>query len=173
MTLNMKTELYEIVCWPDVQELFGMDGFRENSYLANDDKLGSSAYFVSKEWLRANVEKFDVNARFQDFRDTLSAEVLDMIRKAGGRIDLGGGSVALEFTSVRYYNDVLGDVMAVSLTLSEEEPDRVLFTYVTPEWCENNSDYIDEGDDEAEHEVALDELSANELYSILKLINIG
>lgn len=118
-----------------------------------------------------NNNRFDVNARFQDFRDSLSAEVLNMVRKAGGRIDLGGGSVALEFTSVRYYNDVLGDVMAVSLTLSEEEPDRVMFTYVTPEWCEDNSDYIEEGDDETEYKVALDELSANELYNILKLIN--
>lgn len=166
----MTTELYEIVRWPDVQNLFGMEGFRENSFLANDEELGSSAYFVNKEWLRANVEQFDVNTRFQEFRDSLIAQVLDLVTRAGGRIDLGGGSVALEFTSVLYYNDVLGDVRAESLTVSEEDPSRVVFTYVTPQWCEDNSDYIKEGYGEEEHGVALDELSANELYNILKHI---
>lgn len=46
---------YEVVTWPDVQELMGLHGFEENSYLINDDKgvedFGSSAYFVSVEWL--------------------------------------------------------------------------------------------------------------------------
>lgn len=46
---------YEVVTWPDVQELMGLYGFEENSYLVNDDKgvedFGSSAYFVSVEWL--------------------------------------------------------------------------------------------------------------------------
>ena len=46
---------YEVVTWPDVQELMTIDGFRENSYLVNDEKgiedFGSSAYFVSVDWL--------------------------------------------------------------------------------------------------------------------------
>lgn len=46
---------YEVVTWPDVQELMGLCGFEENSYLINDDKgiedFGSSAYFVRTDWL--------------------------------------------------------------------------------------------------------------------------
>lgn len=46
---------YEVVTWPDVQELMTIDGFRENSYLVNDEKgiedFGSSAYFVNVDWL--------------------------------------------------------------------------------------------------------------------------
>lgn len=45
---------YIVITWPDVQELFEVEGFRENSYLINDDKgiedFGSSAYFVDKDW---------------------------------------------------------------------------------------------------------------------------
>ena len=46
---------YEVICWPEVQGLFDWPGFREHSYLINDDKgmedFGSSAYFVESEWL--------------------------------------------------------------------------------------------------------------------------
>lgn len=51
----MKREVYEIVCWPDIQFLLNIDGFEENAYLINDDKgmqeFGSSAYFVNSDWL--------------------------------------------------------------------------------------------------------------------------
>ena len=57
----MKKKTYEVVCWPEVQELFGWPGFRENSYLVNDEKgmedFGSSAYFVDSEWLRGIEEE--------------------------------------------------------------------------------------------------------------------
>ncbi len=47
-------ERYIIVIWPEVQDLMDYAGFRENSYLINDDKglddFGSSAYFVNEEW---------------------------------------------------------------------------------------------------------------------------
>lgn len=40
--------------------LFEIDGFRENSYLINDDHglddFGSSAYFVNKEWYDQNAK---------------------------------------------------------------------------------------------------------------------
>ena len=46
---------YVIVTWPESQDLMEKPGFRENSYLVNDDKgiedFGSSAYFVDEEWL--------------------------------------------------------------------------------------------------------------------------
>lgn len=51
----MKKETFEVVCWPDVQHLMELEGFRENAYLVNDDKgmleFGNSAYFVRSEWL--------------------------------------------------------------------------------------------------------------------------
>lgn len=47
--------LYEIIQWPEIQELMDIEGFRENSYLVNDEQgineYGSSAYFVNKTWL--------------------------------------------------------------------------------------------------------------------------
>ena len=46
---------YIVVQWPEVQELMDKEGFKENSFLVNDplglDEFGSSAYFVSTEWL--------------------------------------------------------------------------------------------------------------------------
>lgn len=49
-------DTYEIVCWPDVQHLFELEGFYDNSYLVSDNKgledFGSSAYFVNSKWLK-------------------------------------------------------------------------------------------------------------------------
>ena len=46
---------YDVVLWPDSQDLMELDGFDENSYLINDEEglemFGSSAYVVSKMWL--------------------------------------------------------------------------------------------------------------------------
>ena len=47
--------MYQVIQWPEIQELMDLHGFRENSFLINDplglDEFGSSAYFVSKNWL--------------------------------------------------------------------------------------------------------------------------
>lgn len=52
--------LYIVVTWPETQMLFEIDGFRENSYLINDDHglddFGSSAYFVNEEWYDQNAK---------------------------------------------------------------------------------------------------------------------
>ena len=49
---------YTVVTWPEVQLLMDLKGFREHSYLINDDRglddFGSSAYFVEIEWLSKN-----------------------------------------------------------------------------------------------------------------------
>lgn len=46
---------YTVITWPDIQELMDIPGFRDNSYLINDEKgiedFGSSAYFVDEDWL--------------------------------------------------------------------------------------------------------------------------
>ena len=47
--------LYTVVTWPEAQELIELEGFKENSYLINDEKgiskFGYSAYFVNMDWL--------------------------------------------------------------------------------------------------------------------------
>ena len=48
---------YILVEWPDVQYLMGKEGFKENSSLADEEKFGSSAYFVSEEWYDKNYEE--------------------------------------------------------------------------------------------------------------------
>lgn len=59
---------YVVVTWPESQDLMDKPGFRENSYLINDDKgiedFGSSAYFVDEEWLaEATKETTDADKR--------------------------------------------------------------------------------------------------------------
>lgn len=66
---------YEVVTWPDVQELMGLYGFSSHSYLINDERgindFGSSAYFVESDWL----EKLDgmTEERYQ-YLNSLSIE---------------------------------------------------------------------------------------------------
>lgn len=49
---------YTVVTWPEVQLLMDLEGFKEHSYLINDEQglsdFGSSAYFVETEWLLKN-----------------------------------------------------------------------------------------------------------------------
>ena len=53
-----KMTTYTVVTWPEVQLLLDLEGFKEHSYLINDeqglDDFGSSAYFVETEWLSKN-----------------------------------------------------------------------------------------------------------------------
>lgn len=51
--------MYKLIEFPEVQELMELPGFAENACLANDEEfleqntsIGSSAYFVSVEWLK-------------------------------------------------------------------------------------------------------------------------
>lgn len=48
--------MYQLVQWPEIQELMDKPGFKENACLANDeffvDTYGSSAYFVNVDWLK-------------------------------------------------------------------------------------------------------------------------
>lgn len=48
---------FEIIGWPEIQEVMDIEGFEENSALItpNDDLgIDSSTYLVSKEWLITN-----------------------------------------------------------------------------------------------------------------------
>lgn len=46
---------YVIIQWPEIQYFMELEGFKENSYLINDEKgieeFGSSSYFVNTKWL--------------------------------------------------------------------------------------------------------------------------
>lgn len=70
--------LYEVVTWPDVQELMTIDGFRENSYLVNDEKgiedFGSSAYFVSVDWLEELYNTVTMTEERYQYLNSLSME---------------------------------------------------------------------------------------------------
>ena len=52
---------YILVEWPDVQYLMDKEGFKENSSLADEEKFGRSAYFVSEEWYDENYEEKEYN----------------------------------------------------------------------------------------------------------------
>ena len=60
----IKTPKYIVVLWPEVQDLMELEGFREHSYLINDDQglndFGSSAYFVDELWL-TEVSRLNCN----------------------------------------------------------------------------------------------------------------
>lgn len=68
---------YEVITWPEVQELMELDGFRENSYLINDEKgmedFGSSAYFVSVNWL-INIRNKEMTEERYQYLNSLSLE---------------------------------------------------------------------------------------------------
>lgn len=50
-------DLFEVIRWPEVQDLMEEPGFRENSSLVSDDPLyseyGDQSYFVRKSWLES------------------------------------------------------------------------------------------------------------------------
>lgn len=49
-------DTFIVVTWPEVQELFELEGWQENSLLINDmsiySQYGSSSYMVRESWLR-------------------------------------------------------------------------------------------------------------------------
>lgn len=68
---------YTVVMWPEVQGLMEIDGFRENSYLINDDKgiseFGSSAYFVDVDWLES-IERIEMTEERYQYLNSLPIE---------------------------------------------------------------------------------------------------
>lgn len=54
-------DTFIVVTWPEVQELFELEGWRENSLPINDmpiySQYGSSSYMVRESWLRKQEGK--------------------------------------------------------------------------------------------------------------------
>ncbi len=49
-------EDYEIIGWPDIQDIMDKEGFDENATLIEPNDfmgIGSSTYLVNKEWLES------------------------------------------------------------------------------------------------------------------------
>lgn len=48
-------EKFIIITWPEIQDYMDKPGFKENSYLINEEpffsEYGSSAYFVIESWI--------------------------------------------------------------------------------------------------------------------------
>lgn len=55
---------YIVVTWPDIQYYMDLPGFKEHSYLINDElgleTYGSSAYFIEETWYN-NAEELLCN----------------------------------------------------------------------------------------------------------------
>lgn len=57
-------EDFEIVSWPDIQELMKLEGFDENATLIESNYnigIDDCTYLVSKEWLETLEEEGDEN----------------------------------------------------------------------------------------------------------------
>lgn len=76
----MKETLFTPITWPDIQNYMDIEGFKENSYLINDDKgmeeFGSSAYFVSCSWLL----EADKKMLKEIFDDMLADQAIDELK---------------------------------------------------------------------------------------------
>ena len=57
-------DTFIVVTWPEVQELFELEGWQENSLLINDmpiySQYGSSSYMVRESWLRKQEGKLPI-----------------------------------------------------------------------------------------------------------------
>lgn len=62
--LTPMNDTFIVVTWPDVQGLFELEGWQENSLLINDMPLysqyGSSSYMVRESWLRKQEGKLPI-----------------------------------------------------------------------------------------------------------------
>jgi hypothetical protein len=57
---ELEEEGYGVMTWPESQELMDMKGFRDNTWLINDeeglDMYGSSAYVYDLDWYKENQD---------------------------------------------------------------------------------------------------------------------
>jgi len=101
----MKNDGFVVISWPESQIYMNLDGFKENSYLVNDDKglgdFGSSSYFVKRSWID---QKSDLNSFIsQNECEFRSLEVEGLYRA----MELWGESTGTPHTkSIKFGNKV-------------------------------------------------------------------
>ena len=101
----MKNDGFVVISWPESQIYMNLDGFKENSYLINDDKglsdFGSSSYFVKRSWID---QKSDLNSFIsQNECEFRSLEVEGLYRA----MELWGESTGTPHTkSIKFGNKV-------------------------------------------------------------------
>ena len=132
--------LYEIIQWPEIQDLMEKDGFNENAYLVNDEnginEYGSSAYFVSKEWLdkAKNTQKekvyvvsilienhddapCDYHKVFASYFDAIRCRNAEVEKEMCGR-DIDSGELINDFQTLYEWRS---DTEAVTVCIEEQE----------------------------------------------------
>ena len=124
--------MYVVVSWPDSQNLMCKPGFRENSYLVNDDKgiedFGGSAYFVDVDWLQSVEESStpEADAIWEDVRDACYSVYgeLDLRdeKKFTEEITLTNGNKAIGF-----YVEEDNDPLIVVITDNGENPEYGIY----------------------------------------------
>ena len=132
--------LYEIIQWPEIQDLMERVGFQDNAYLVNDgqgiNEFGSSAYFVNKEWLNEVTESpkqkvYIVSTLTESQDDAPSdyhrvfANYFDAIHYKSGEIeecmcgkDINAGEIINDFQTLYEWRS---DTEAVTVCIEEQE----------------------------------------------------
>lgn len=135
--------LYEIIQWPEIQDLMEKDGFRENAYLVNDEQgiseYGSSAYFVNKEWLDQSTQATEAPKQKVYIVSTLTesqddapsdyhrvfANFFDAIKHKNGEVeecmcgkDTNAGEIINDFQTLYEWRS---DTEAVTVCIEEQE----------------------------------------------------
>ena len=132
--------LYEIIQWPEIQDLMERVGFQDNAYLVNDEQgineFGSSAYFVNKEWLNEVTESpkqkvYIVSTLAESQDDAPSdyhrvfANYFDAIHYKSGEIeecmcgkDINAGEIINDFQTLYEWRS---DTEAVTVCIEEQE----------------------------------------------------
>lgn len=85
----MNDDIFEVVTWPEIQELMDKEGFQDNSCLINDEPLfseyGSYAYFVRQTWLKEKDPYFGISDKElrEIFEDIQADEEIDRQKSEG------------------------------------------------------------------------------------------
>lgn len=93
---------FVVISWPESQQYMGLDGFKENSYLINDDKgldeFGSSSYFVKRSWINQNSDLNSFIARNECVFRLLEIEELNRALELWGE-STNGHAKSIKFGS--------------------------------------------------------------------------
>jgi len=96
----MKNDGFVVISWPESQLYMGLEGFKENSYLINDDKglgdFGSSSYFVKRSWInqKSDLSSF-ISQNECEFR-SLEVEGLNRALELWGE-NIGNNTKLIKF----------------------------------------------------------------------------